>query len=178
MPRRIIKRLLPDASRFREHRHLRHFGVRLHDPNLWHLNRRSVSGATGVGLFCALLPVPFQMVLAAAGAIALRVNLPVSVVLVWVTNPFTIPPIFYSTYRLGAWLLGVPTVHHQVQWSVTWLMSEVWDIWQPLLLGSVLAGLAAGLLGWGLVRLLWRWYVVQRRREQRTVRGRSSSEQG
>jgi len=168
MPRRLIKRFLPDHDRIRNHKHLRRFGARLHDPNLWHLNRRSVAGSTAVGLFCALLPVPFQMVLAAGGAIVFRVNLPVSVVLVWVTNPLTIPPVFYSTYRLGTWLLGVTPIAVHGKWSLDWLGREMWHIWEPLLLGSVVAGLLAALLGWASVRLLWRCYVLRmRRRRQR-----------
>lgn len=168
MPKRLIKRYLPDHDSIRNHKHLRRFGTRLHDPNLWHLNRRSVAGSTAVGLFCALMPVPFQMVLAAAGAIMFRVNLPVSVVLVWLTNPLTMPPVFYSTYRLGAWLLGIPVTTGHGGWSLNGLAHEMLHIWEPLFLGSVVAGLAAALLGWVAVRLLWRCYVLRaRKRRQR-----------
>jgi hypothetical protein len=95
MPRRLLRRYLPDHRRIREHRHLQFFGDRLHDPNLWHLNRRSVAGAMGVGVFVALLPTLGQMAVAAAAAIWLRVNLPLAVAMVWITNPLTMPPIFF-----------------------------------------------------------------------------------
>ena len=65
MPRKLIKGLLPDSATLRRHPHLARFGARLHDPNLWHLNRRAISGAVAVGLFCALLPLPGQMLIAA-----------------------------------------------------------------------------------------------------------------
>ncbi|MBA1330154.1 ATP-binding protein, partial [Candidatus Endoriftia persephone str. Guaymas] len=94
MPKHLIKRLTPDHEMIRNHRHLQCFGKLLHDANLWHLNRRSAAGAFAVGLFMAFIPVPFQMILAAGAAILFRVNLPLSVALVWVTNPITIPPIF------------------------------------------------------------------------------------
>jgi uncharacterized protein (DUF2062 family) len=48
-----------------------------------------------VGLFCAFIPVPFQMLLAAPSAIIFSANLPVSIALVWITNPITMPPIFF-----------------------------------------------------------------------------------
>lgn len=164
MPRRIIKRFLPDHGTLREHPHLQRFGARLHDGNLWHLNRRSVSGAVAVGVFWAFVPMPFQMVAAAACAIWLRVNLPISVALVWITNPLTMPPVWYATYRLGAWLLGLPRQNIPFELTVPNLVSRLQDIWQPLYLGSLVAGAVLSLLGFVLVRLAWRMYVVQQRR--------------
>ena len=70
MPRKFLRKYLPDPMRIQEHKHLRMFGQRLADPNLWHLNRRSIAGGTAIGLFCAMLPMPFQMLPAAALAIA------------------------------------------------------------------------------------------------------------
>lgn len=167
MPKKFIKRYLPDHDKVRSHRHLKIFGERLHDPNLWHLNRRSASGAFAVGLFVAFVPLPFQMVIAAAAAIAARVNLAVSVVLVWLTNPVTIPPMFYSAYRLGAWLLGVPPRPFHLELSVSWVMDELSLVWQPLLVGCFVMGSLSALLGFMAIRGLWRLRLVryaQRRR--------------
>lgn len=164
MPRRIIKRFLPDHGTLREHPHLQRFGVRLHDPNLWHLNRRSVSGAVAVGLFWAFVPIPFQMIGAAAAAIWLRVNLPISAVLVWLTNPLTMPPVWYATYRLGAWLLDTPARQVHFEWSPDRLLAVLEEIWQPLYLGSFVVSVVSAAVGFVLVRLAWRLYVVQQRR--------------
>src|SRR3569623_1097691 len=79
VPKRIIKRYLPDHRKIREHKHLRFFGALLHVPNLWHLNRRSVSGAMSVGLVSACFPFPFHILLAVAMAIRLRVIILISV---------------------------------------------------------------------------------------------------
>ena len=50
---------MPDVQRIRQHKRLQFFGTLLHDANLWHLNRRSVSGAMGVGLLGATTALVF-----------------------------------------------------------------------------------------------------------------------
>ena len=173
MPKKLIKRSMPDHHRIREHRHLRFFGTLLHDPNLWHFNRRSASGAFAVGLFMAFVPLPFQMLFAAAAAILFRVNLPLSVALVWITNPLTMPPIFYSAYLLGAWVLGTPAREEGLQFeaSIDWLMTELGAIWEPFLLGCFIAGTASALLGYFTIRGLWRLHLVNhyKARKQRRL---------
>ncbi len=170
MAKKYIRRFLPDPHKIREHRHLRLFGTLLHDPNLWHLNRRSASGAFAVGLFMAFVPMPFQMIPAAAAAILLRVNLPISVALVWITNPFTMPPVFYFCYTLGAWLLETPVhaVEFEVSWE--WASTELVRIWKPFLLGSFLVAAVCSALGYFGIRALWRWHVIrewEQRKEKR-----------
>ena len=108
MPRRLFKRYMPDPESIRSQKSLRFLGKLTHDPNLWHLNRHSVSRAMAAGLFAAFIPMPMQMLLAAGLAVWIRSNLPISVGLVWLTNPITMPPVFYCTYKLGAWLMQVP----------------------------------------------------------------------
>ena len=161
VPKQFIKRYLPDPHKIREHKHLRLFGQLLHDPNLWHLNRRSVSGAFSVGLFAAFVPVPFQMVLGAAGAIIWRVNLPISVGLVWLTNPVTMPPVFYFCYKLGTWILGTP-LHEGITFELSfrWIMEELSTIWQPFLLGCFVSGVVSAVAGNVIIRLLWRLPAV------------------
>ncbi len=170
MPRRLIKRYLPDHRTVRDHKHLRFLGKLLHDPNLWHLNRRSVAGAFSVGLFVAFIPVPFQMVFAAIAAIPCRVNLPISVALVWLTNPVTMPPVFYTAYKIGTWLLGIPPseFHFELSWS--WLTSELGTMFAPFILGCLLLSTFSAIAGNVLVRMLWRLQIlkyIRRRRERR-----------
>jgi len=170
MPKHIIKKYMPDHNLVRNHKSLRIFGRLIHDPNLWHLNRRSVSGAFFVGLLCAFIPIFPQMVTSAALAIIVRVNLPISVALVWLTNPITIPPLFYITYRMGCWLLGEDAAVEQFQMSAEWIESVLGEIWWPLLLGGTVAGLILGALGYALIRCFWRWHVVREMRKRKARR--------
>ena len=105
--KRLLQRCLPDPHYWRTHKNLRFLGESLHDPRLWHFNRRSTVRGLAAGAFYAFVPFPWQMLLAAITAAWLRFNLPVAVAMVWITNPLTIPPIAFVNYRFGAWLLAV-----------------------------------------------------------------------
>ncbi len=126
-----------------------------------------------MGLFWAFIPIPFQMVVAAATAIPARVNLPISVALVWITNPLTMPPMFYSTYLVGTWILGEPMQEVEFELTVEWLMNSLGGIWQPLYLGSLLCATAAAFVGYTFIRGYWRWHVIsqlkKRRKRQQAV---------
>lgn len=100
------KSFIPDSSTLQQHPSLQRFGPALQRPSLWHLSRRSARAAVAVGLFCAMLPIPVQMLLAAFFAIWLRGHLPLTIALVWLNNPVTIAPIFYAGYKFGSWMLG------------------------------------------------------------------------
>ena len=170
MPKRIIKRFLPHHDKIRDHKHLQILGPLLHDPNLLHLNRRSVSGAVAVGLFMAWVPVPFQMVLSAITAIFARVNLPISVILVWITNPVTMPPMFYFAYKVGTWILGRKPKDIQFELSMEWLNQSLHMIWQPFLLGCLVVGVISSVVGMMIIRGLWRLKVVQDWNERKAKR--------
>lgn len=182
--RKIIgRRLMPFARSIRGDRQLtRVFGRLLHDPNLWHLNRHSVSWGVSIGLFMAFVPVPFQMLLAVAAGILVSANLPVAVAFVWVSNPITMAPLFYAAYRFGAWLLDETPKRIRFEMSIDWLMTRLHDIWEPFLLGCFVLGLATALIGHITVRAIWRIHVIQSWRLRRTrilerVHGRRAKEQ-
>jgi len=140
------------------------------DPNLWHLNRHSASGAFGIGLFFAFWPVPFQMWLSAFAAIPLRVNLPLSIATVWLTNPMTMPPIFYGAYKVGAWVLGTDVGEFEFQLSWEWLMGSVNTIGPAFLLGCMICSVVFGSLGYATMNFLWRRSVIKSWQARRAKR--------
>lgn len=158
---------MPDHHAIRNHRRLQCFGKLLHNPGLWHLNRHSVAGGFFIGLVTAFVPLPFQMVIAAAGAIAFHVNLPIAVALVWVTNPLTMPPMFYFAYKVGAWMMGTPLADDLAfEWSWRWFVGSMAAVWQPFLVGCATVGLISGSIGFYGVKLLWRAYVLYKWRHR------------
>ena len=163
MPRKFFQRFLPHPKTIKENKTLQIFGDWLHKPDLWHLSRRSVAGAFAVGLFFAWMPVPFQMVLAAGAAIWIGTNLPLSVALVWVSNPVTIPPMFYFAYMVGTWIVGEPATDFNFELSFNWLLNELSAIWQPFLVGCFTVAVSSSLLGYLIINGIWRYSVLSRR---------------
>ena len=161
MSKKFIRRWIPSRQALAEHRAARLFRPLLEDPHLFHLNRHSASTAMFVGLFCAFLPMPGQTLAAALLSLALRCNLPMAVALVWLTNPLTMPVVFFSTFELGRWLLGSPPLDLGFHFDWHWLVTQGRQIFAPLLLGGLTLGFVLGGLGYLIVRQLWRWQVVR-----------------
>lgn len=193
MARNFLKRFIPTPETIKNNPALRLFEKFLHDPNLFHLNRHSVSVAFFWGLLIAILPVPGQMPLAALAALVFRCNLPIAVALAWVSNPFTTPFILLIAYELGSFILqSDPVLNHpnlsyeglvnsaSVVWaqlcagnfsdSWQWLIKSLGGIWKPLLLGLVITALLCGALGYFVMQIFWRLQVAhawQKRKKQR-----------
>lgn len=176
--RKHLKRYLPDHQTVQEHRWLRYLGPQLTHPRLWHLNRHSVAGGLAAGLFCGLIPGPFQMVFAAIAAILFRVNLPLAMVTTLYTNPFTLVPIYLLAYRIGMLLnggessfvtppefslAGLPQWTHAMG---TWMLG----LGKPLGIGLVVLASVLAVAGYFLMLLAWRIYLIRAWRQRRTQR--------
>lgn len=177
MPKHLIRRYLPDPERLIQHPSLRFMSKRLADPSLWHLNRRSAAGAAFWGLWCSMLPIPLQMIPAAGLALLFRVNLPMTIALVWISNPLTLLPLLWLSCWVGTQLLGLPMP--SMAELGQWLSSLSGDssaspslsrYLAPVALGALSVGFVMACTGYALMRLFWRWHVTrawQRRREAR-----------
>ncbi len=183
MPRKFFRKYLPHADTVRSSRLARLFGHWLHDPNLWHLNRRSVAGGVAIGLFCGLIPGPVQMLFALLFAIPLRKNVPVALLTTLYTNPITIVPLYLIAYEYGQLLLGV-TARGRVP-----LEPFIWDWWdiggslhgfvewslglgKPLAVGLVALAITLAAVGYVAVKFAWRVHVVSQWRARARRRQR------
>ncbi len=162
MPKRILKKYFPDPEKLKQQKNLQFLGSRLHEPNLWFLNRTSVSTAFAIGLLVAWVPSPGQMVIAAVFALYLRANLAISVALVWITNPLTMPPMFYFAYVIGLQLLGRTLPAADFNFSVDEILAGMSEIWEPFLLGCLVLGIISASIGYIGIRLFWRYSIIKR----------------
>jgi uncharacterized protein (DUF2062 family) len=169
MPKKYFRRIAPHPDTLREHPFLSRFAHLLHDPNLWHFNRNSVARAFGLGLFAAFLPIPFQSPIAAALAIWLRGNLPLAVLMVFLTNPLTMVPIELSAYWLGQLVVpgGFKALPTPFEWS--WVWDNLSSIGLPLVVGHFMLSVTGAILGYYGIQGFWRLYLslhLKKRRQR------------
>jgi len=173
MPRRWLKRFLPQRHTVDERWFLRPFRALLHDPALWALHRRNVLRATAVGIICAFVPIPGQSALAGLLALYFRVNVPVALLASLVSNPVTVGPLYYGAYRIGLVILGdhpsaeAPTVPPASSWS------QLGDVVAPLLIGCALLAALSAAIAWLLINWLWVSAIRRQLRRRGTERGAS-----
>lgn len=172
MPRRFFRKWTPSRERIHSQRFLRIFGALLHQQDLWHLNRDSVARAFAIGIFWAAIPMPFQMIPAAACAILFRGNIALSVALVWLTNPITMPAVFYTEYVLGTWILGTHIHFEDFSISWEWIRNNMGLLWKPLYLGALVTGIFGSAFSYFTIRGLWRWNIVRKLKARRVIRRR------
>jgi uncharacterized protein (DUF2062 family) len=172
MARKLFQRFVPSQQQLRDMPGLHLLGDWIYEPNLWHINRSSTARAFAIGLFCAMMPVPGQIFAAAYAAVRLGANLPLSISLIFVTNPLTMPVIYYAAYELGAFLLDTPVKIIEFETTWHWLTERLGGIWQPFLLGCFVIGSIAAISSYVMINVLWRWRVGhawrQRASERRT----------
>ena len=162
MPRQFFKRWMLKPEWFEKNRNFRWLGKTLGQPYLWHLSRASVSRAFLIGMFWMVIPMPFQSVPAAVCAVRFRANLGLSVVLCWISNPITMAPFLYGTYRLGEWILGTGASGEEMHATTEWVMSHLKEIWAPLYVGSLVTGVVLAGVSYIVVRGIWRLSVSRR----------------
>lgn len=176
MPRRFFRKFAVKREVFRGQWYLAPFDHLLHDHNLWGIRRRTAVPAFAIGLFVGFMPFPGHPITAALLALAFRVNIPVAALTTFVSNPFTMGPMYFLAYRLGHFLLGREPAPFDFELSIDWVRESFVNNWQPLMLGCLLLGATLALVGYLVVDLLWRAslgdYVKRKRLERRQRQNR------
>ncbi|MEW6444885.1 MAG: DUF2062 domain-containing protein [Pseudomonadota bacterium] len=167
MPKKLFRRIAPHPDTLRGNKLFERFAHLLHDPNLWHFNRHSVARAFGAGMFAAFLPFPFQSPIAAALAIWLRANLPLAVLMVFLTNPFTMVPIELSAYWLGNLIVQseLRTLPESFEWS--WVWDNLSSIGMPLVLGHFMLSILTAVIGYYGIHGFWRLHIALHLRKRK-----------
>ena len=134
-------------------------------PELLKVNRKMVSRAVLVGMFIAMIPMPMQMLAVILVAPFFRFNVPIGVMLVWITNPFTMPVIYYVEYITGNFLLMQDGVH-DIQLSMQWFKDNIADIFIPLYVGTAFYSVVFSIGGYYLINWLWKLSVHSEKKKR------------
>ena len=172
-----LRRWLPTAQTLEQTRGFGWLGHYLREhPRLWVLHRRGVALGVALGIGIGVFPVPLQMPAAMLAAVALRANVAAAAAATWLTNPFTMAPIWGLAALLGSFVLPQAAPGTPVRSAVPWQWTEplswpaaLWEqitSWGPALLaGFPLAGLVLGTFAYLFV--YWGWAVLIRREQRR-----------
>ena len=118
------------------------------------VNRKMISRGVVLGIFIAFIPMPMQM-----GAVLLfmplfKFNVPIALAMCWLSNPITMPPMYYIEYELGSFLLGSKT--QPVEMTLEWFSNNLDNIFIPLYFGTLVFSLVGSLLAYWAVNYFWK----------------------
>lgn len=132
-------------------RYARTFGNYIFHHDLWHFQRRSVILAAGIGAFIAFTPTfGVQTLMAIVAAMYWRMNLPITILMCYITNPFTIAFVYFMELRIGLFLLGmegIDAVHIKG-------MGDLLEYIGILTVGSLPVAVAAGFFAYFVAMVL------------------------
>lgn len=100
-------RYLKHPRRLKRNALLRWFSRHFLNKRVWKPTRRTFAGGVAVGCFITVQLIPVQMPLAVILAGAFRVNIPIALIVCWISNPVTLVPIGIFEKELGQWLLNL-----------------------------------------------------------------------
>ncbi|MDY0117803.1 MAG: DUF2062 domain-containing protein [Sulfurimonadaceae bacterium] len=123
-------------------------------PEFLSPNRKMVSRAVLLGLFIAFIPMPFQMLAVLAFIPFFRFNVPIALAMCWLTNPLTMPPLYYIEYITGSYLLGSEVA--PVHLSVEWFQNNFDTIFIQLYVGASFFSVFGSLLAYWAVNFFWK----------------------
>lgn len=127
-----------------------------------------VAMGMAVGVFVAVTPtIPFHTVIALVLAFALKASKPAAVIGVWFSNPITIPPLYYGSYKLGMLLLGRKIVPDPDMHTLQEMLKHGLDITFAMILGGALLGILPAIGAYFLTRHFFRKLRARRARRHK-----------
>jgi len=170
-----VRRHLPRPDTIHRNRLLRPFARQLSQPNLWHLNHRSVPRGVAIGLGIGVIIPVMHIVVASLVAIPARANVMLAAAFTLVVNPLTIPPLYYAAYRVGLWELHHeaavdPAAAAQASSELGKLLFWIHEASGPIALGVLTIAVIAAALGYSVSLLVWMQWTRSKWRARRLQR--------
>ena len=159
-----IRKKIPNHEVIFKNRFLKPFAVYFNKPCYWAITRKNVSFSIAIGVFAGLMPWPIQMLTAFILSYIFKVNLAISMITTFYTNPLTHLPLYYLAFKIGCFILGIDksdtklliTGDFWIKDSFDWLMVHG----KPLVLGVFVLGIILSLMSYILVRFIWSFILI------------------
>ncbi|MCF6244684.1 MAG: DUF2062 domain-containing protein [Sulfurovum sp.] len=120
----------------------------------FNINRKMITKGVAIGFFWGFIPMPMQMLAVIATTPFIRFNVPLAIIIVWLSNPFTMPFMYYMEYITGNFLLGKEGIEG-MELSIDWFSSNISDIFIPLYVGTAFYSIVISTLIYFLLNWLW-----------------------
>jgi uncharacterized protein (DUF2062 family) len=120
-------------------------------------NRKMISRGVLIGLFIAFIPMPMQMAAVLLFVPFIKFNVPIALAMCWLSNPITMPPMYYVEYLTGSFLLGIEP--EPVEMTLEWFSNNIDNIFIPLYFGTAIFSIFGSIGGYYLVNYLWKLSV-------------------
>lgn len=118
------------------------------------INRKSVSKGVFVGLFWGFIPMPMQMLAVLATTPFIKFNVPLAISTVWLSNPITMPFMYYMEYLTGNFILGRDNID-SIELTLDWFSDNMADIFVPLYVGTAFYSIVVSFVIYLLINRLW-----------------------
>jgi len=118
------------------------------------INRKSISRGVLIGLFWGFIPMPMQMLAVLAVTPFLKFNIPIAISMVWLSNPLTMPFMYYMEYQTGNFLLGYKSLVID-NLTLDWFSTNWNKILTPLYVGTIPYSLGVSTLIYFIINKLW-----------------------
>jgi len=134
---------------------LKHFIEKYKIPREYlSINRKSISRGILIGLFWGFIPMPMQMLALLAVTPFVKFNVPIGISMVWLSNPLTMPFMYYMEYQTGNFLLGREEIEN-IELTLDWF-SQNWDsIIVPLYVGTIPYSTLFSIFIYYVINILW-----------------------
>jgi len=134
---------------------LKHFIKKYKIPREYlSINRKSISRGVLIGLFWGFIPMPMQMLAVLAITPFIKFNVPIAISMVWLSNPITMPFMYYMEYQTGNLLLGNIGIEN-IELTLDWFSNNWDDIIIPLYVGTIPYSLGISSLIYLIINKLW-----------------------
>jgi len=137
-------------------------------PEYLSTNRKMLARGVLIGLFIAFIPMPMQMAAVLLFIPFVRFNVPIGLAMCWLSNPFTMPPMYYMEYLTGSFLLGMKPA--PVEMTLEWFKNNLGEIFIPLYFGTAVYSIFGSITAYFLVNYLWKLSVEKARKLHRKDR--------